>query len=251
VKDKNRFFNAATDGSTLTLDMFDVIGADYYGGGITEQTVSDALKSSNASSVTLNINSPGGDAFSGVAIRNVLVQSGKTISVNVVGLAASAASVIAMAGDSICMHAGSVMMIHPAQSFEMGSADDMRKMADTLDTVTGSIADVYVAKTGLKKSKVLDMMNAETWMASQEAVDQGFATCVNAEKSAVTNSYDLKAFRNAPAELKIVNATEEKPVDEPKTEAPVEAALEAAAEDQVDLIGLYTRQLVINRQRSE
>lgn len=210
-KDKNRFFNAVTANGTLTLDMYDFIGGDMFGDGITEGMVANALASSTSNAVTLNINSPGGDAFAGVAIRNVLSQSGRKVTVNVVGLAASAASIVAMAGDNIVMHSGSVMMIHPAQAMTMGSADDMRKMADTLDTVTNSIADIYVAKTGLDKSKVLDMMSAETWMSGEEAVANGFATAVSKEQKAVTNSYDLSilAFKNTPVELQAVVKTRE------------------------------------------
>lgn len=236
-----RFFNAVTNGSTLTLDMYDVIGADFFGDGITEGMVSDALKNSNASSVTVNINSPGGDAFAGVAIRNVLVQSGKTVKVNVVGLAASAASIIAMAGDTITMHSGSVMMIHPAQALAMGDATEMRKMADTLDTVTQSIADVYCAKTGMGKDDVLDLMNAETWMTADEAVDKGFATTVSKEKKAIANSYDLKAFRNAPAELQ--------PVEEPTGE-PVAEAIEVTEPDNVaDATYLARLRFEINKRK--
>src|SRR5579863_10765806 len=158
-KQPNRFFNVTNANGNLTLDLYDYIGAvDYNGDGITEGNVSAAIKNSDAETVTLNINSPGGDAFQGVAIHNVLAQSNKKVNVNVVGLAASAASIVAMARDTVTMHSGSVMMIHPAQAMAMGSADDMRKLADTLDTVTGAIADIYVAKTGLDKAKVLDMM---------------------------------------------------------------------------------------------
>jgi len=125
---------------------------------------------------------------------------------------------VAMAGDSITMCGGSVMMIHPAQACNMGSAADFRKMADTLDTVTGSIADVYAAKTGLPKDKVLDMMNAETWMDSDEAVKLGFATAVSKDKAAVRNSFDLSTFRNVPVSLKAeAEATEE---DNPDTDNP-------------------------------
>lgn len=200
---KTRFFNAAASNGNLTLDMYDFIGDRYDSNGITESMVSNALNTNASKSVTLNINSPGGDAFAGVAIRNVLTQSGRKVNVNVVGLAASAASIIAMAGDTITMHTGSMMMIHPAQAMAMGDATAMRTMADTLDTVTASIADIYVAKTGLDKSKVLDMMNAETWMGGDEAVANGFATGVSKEKTAVRNDYNLSvmAFKAVPIEL--------------------------------------------------
>lgn len=213
-KQPNRFFNVTSANGNLTLDLYDYIGAvDYDGDGITEGNVSAALKNSDAETVTLNINSPGGDAFQGVAIHNVLAQSGKNVIVNVVGLAASAASIVAMAGDTITMHAGSVLMIHPAQAMAMGSADDMRKLADTLDTVTGAIADIYVATTGLDKAKVLDMMQAETWMDAADAVKQGFATATATDKQAVQNGCDLSILNYKRVPEKLLNVTKTKEVD--------------------------------------
>ncbi len=228
----NRFFNAAMSNGTLTLDMYDYIGGDMFGDGITEGMVSAALSASDARSVTLNINSPGGDAFAGVAIRNVLAQSSKTVKVNVIGLAASAASIIAMAGDTITMHSGSVMMIHPAQALAMGNSAEMRKMADTLDTVTDSIADVYTAKTGLDKQTVLDMMNAETWMTADDAVAKGFATQVSKEKAAISNAFDLKIlnFQRVPEEL-------------------IPAVEEPQPEPVFDRVALLARQLEVNRRK--
>jgi ATP-dependent protease ClpP protease subunit len=242
-KQVNRFFNVSNTSGSLTLDMYDYIGADMFGDGITEGMVSNALKTSDAKTVTLNINSPGGDAFAGVAIRNVLAQSNKTVKVNVVGLAASAASIIAMAGDTITMHSGSVMMIHPAQAIAMGDAAEMRKMADTLDTVTQSIADVYVAKTGLDKQSVLDMMTAETWMSSDEAVAKGFATGVSKEQAAVKNSYDLSKFRNTPSDL-LTEPVEKVNSAQPETEAvtePVESAFDATS--------IHKLQLELNKRK--
>lgn len=238
----NRFFNVTNSNGNLTLDLYDYIGAvDYDGSGITEGNVSEALKNSDADSVTLNINSPGGDAFQGVAIHNVLAQSSKQVHVNVVGLAASAASIVAMAGDTITMHSGSMLMIHPAQAMGMGSADDMRKLADTLDTVTGSIADIYVAKTGLAKTKVLDLMQAETWMDATDAVKQGFATTTASDKQAVQNSCDLSIlnYKRVPAEMVNVAKTEE-------IDAEDVTADDVKNEVSLDLL---TKQLEINKRK--
>lgn len=197
----NKLFNVSKSSDNLTLSIYGSIGADWNGDGITAQTVSDALKA-ECKSITVRVNSPGGSAFDGVAIYNLLKSSNKPVNVIVDGMAASAASIIAMAGDTITMATGSVMMIHEGQAMAFGAADDMRKMADTLDTVTGSIADIYVAKTGLKKADVLKMQNVETWMNADEAVAQGFATAVSKDKSAVKNEFKLDHFRNAPVELR-------------------------------------------------
>jgi ATP-dependent protease ClpP protease subunit len=200
------FFNSATAEDVLTLNIMDAIGADFFGGGITARQVSDAIsQAEHFESITLSINSPGGDLFEGVAIHNVLKASGKPVNVEIIGLAASAASLIAMAGGNIVAMPGSVMMIHEAMAFCQGYSADMTKMAAVLDTVTSSAADLYVAKTKLSKTKVMALMAEETWMEPKEAVEMGFATEVGSNKkakAAATNSFDLSVFRNVPDELK-------------------------------------------------
>jgi ATP-dependent protease ClpP protease subunit len=205
---KNKFFNASATGTTLTMALYDVIGGDMFGNGITPQMVSDALSQSGCTDITLRLNSPGGDAFAGVAIYNILRASKLPVNVIVDGMAASAASIIAMAGDSITMNQGSVMMIHEAQGMAYGDAATMVKMADTLKTVTGSIADIYASRTKTSKKDVLDMMAEETWMDSKDCVAKNFATAVSKEAS-IGNSFDLSAFRNVPETLKAVAKTKE------------------------------------------
>src|ERR1700727_2491400 len=161
TKNPLHFFNAATEGGTLVLTVYNTIGESMFGEGITAQNVTDALNSNAFDNVTLRISSPGGDAYEGVAIYNVLRSTGKPVAVIVDGLAASAASIVAMAGDTVTMLKGSMLMVPPAQAIAIGSADDMRKMGDVLDAVTESIADIYVAHTKLSKKKVMAMVNAE------------------------------------------------------------------------------------------
>jgi ATP-dependent protease ClpP protease subunit len=209
--DKNKFFNATQTGNTLTLAFYDAIGeADMFGNGITPQMVADALAQSGCSDITLRLNSPGGDAFAGATIFNLLRASKLPINVIVDGMAASAASVVAMAGDTITMNQGSVMMIHEAQGLAFGDAATMVKMADTLKTVTGSLADIYVSRTKNSKKDVLDMMAEETWMDSKECVAKGFATAVSKE-SAIGNSFDLSqfSFKRVPDSLKNIAKTKE------------------------------------------
>lgn len=196
-------FKAQAADTVLVLDILDVIGADFFGFGITAAMVKDAIEQNpSCASITINLNSPGGDAFEGVAIFNVLKASGKTVNINVLGLAASAASIVAMAGDTVVMNLGTQMMVHGALACCCGFAADMRQMADTLDQVSASIADIYVAETGNSKKKVTDMMNAETWMSAKDAVELGFATSTGTGNS-VQNSFDLKVFgfKNTPKEL--------------------------------------------------
>ena len=199
-KQSNTFFNSAKVDSTLTMTFYSSIGGDLFGEGITPQMVTDAMESNSYSDITLRLNSPGGDAYAGVAIYNILRSCGKPINVVVDGMAASAASLIAMAGDSITMNKGSVLMIHNAMGMAIGDANDMVKMADTLTKVTDSIADIYVAKTGTPKPEILAMMDKETWMNADEAIANRFATAIGKE-AAVSNSFDLSAFKHTPIEL--------------------------------------------------
>jgi ATP-dependent Clp protease protease subunit len=208
-------FSAKATDNVLTLEVYDIIGADFFGEGITGKGISDAIAAAGEfSSITLRINSPGGDLFEGVAIYNLLKASGKPVTCIVDGLAASAASLIAMAGDTCAMGDGSCMMIHQAMGIVGGYSSDFRKMADVLDTVSDSAADIYVTKTGMKKDKVLALMAAETWMTPQEAIDQGFATATTKQKAKnASNSFNLSVFDNVPETLKTPEV-----VPEPKHE---------------------------------
>jgi|ERR1700723_405696 len=197
-------FTAKAKAGALELEIYDAIGADFFGDGITASAVSDALRTAGEfSSVTVSINSPGGSLFDGIAIYNTLKACGKQVNVNVVGLAASAASLIAMAGDTITMQLGTQLMIHRGSAVVMGFSDDLRKIADALDTSSAGAADIYVAKTGMKKNVVLALMEAETWMSPEEAVAQGFATSVGKNKAQFTNSFDLSVFKNTPVALQV------------------------------------------------
>jgi ATP-dependent protease ClpP protease subunit len=231
-------FKAQATAGVLAFDMFDVIGADWFGEGITATMVSEALKAQqDCSSIQLNINSPGGDLFEGVAICNLLKGCGKPVNVIVLGVAASAASLIAMAGDTITMCAGTQLMIHEAMAGCMGFAVDMRKMADTLEGVTDSVADLYAAKTGMDKKAILKLMADETWMSPEDAVRDGFATNINAERKSVKNSFDLSVFKNAPKpEIEAPAPVEEKPA-------------ESVTPDSEAKLSLFSKQFEINRRK--
>lgn len=190
----------------LQLEIYGDIGQSLWGDGITAQQVSEAVKIAEVSSVRVRINSPGGDAFEGVAIYNVLKSCGKPVHVVVDGLAASAASIIAMAGDTVSMGEGTVMMIHAAMVLAYGNSVDMRETAAILETVTGSMADIYAARTGKDKTDILQLLYAETWLNAQEAVDAGFADDVTGGTTSkagdVAASYNLAVFAKAPDALK-------------------------------------------------
>lgn len=165
----------------------DVIGTDYWTGeGMTSKRFADLLKKAPATAegIDLVVNSPGGDVFDGIAIFNELKNSGKSIHVYVRGLAASAASVIAMAGEKIIMEESSFMMIHNASGFVYGNQADMSQMMGLLQKMDGELAAVYARRTGQDESAVAKMMDSETWLTAEEAVAEGFATAALAETDA-------------------------------------------------------------------
>ena len=165
------------------LLIYDRIGSDYFtGGGITHQSVTDwlaGLEPSN-SAITVRINSPGGDVFEGVGIYNALVawqagQDDRKITVKIDALAASIASVIAMAGDEIVIGGNAMMMIHRASTITMGNAADHLSTASTLESIDQIIVDTYEARTGQKPTDLKGWLDAETYMTAAESVERGFA----------------------------------------------------------------------------
>ncbi len=136
----------------------------------------------NYKQIALRINSPGGDAFEGAAIYNLLRSQGKPVAVFVDGVAASAASIIAMAGDTITMGVNALMMIHNAWCDCRGDSTEMRKTADILDKVSRAISETYVHRTGKSAAKIKALMDAETWMSAEDCLRDGFATAI-AEKN--------------------------------------------------------------------
>ena len=167
------------DGDT-TISMFDVIGEDgWSGGGVTASRISAALRSIGNKEITVRINSPGGDMFEGIATYNLLRAHPAKVTVEVLGWAASAASVIAMAGDEIRMGLGSFMMVHNAWGVVIGNRHDMRDAATLFDQFDAAIADIYAARTRMKRADIEQLMDAETFMTAAQAVENGFADAIN------------------------------------------------------------------------
>ena len=124
--------------------------------------------------ISLYINSPGGDIFAGFSLYNILNRHPAAKNVHIDGLAASAASVVAMAGDTIKMPENATLMIHNAWTYASGGAEDLRRTADELDRINDQIADIYAARTGKEKDEISALMTAETWMSGAEALNMGF-----------------------------------------------------------------------------
>jgi ATP-dependent Clp protease protease subunit len=159
-----------------SISIYDAIGEDpWSGGGTTAKRIAGALRSIGARDVIVNINSPGGDLFEGIAIYNLLRAHEKKITVRVMGLAASAASIIAMAGDEIQIARAGFMMIHNCWVMAVGNRHDMREIADWLEPFDAAMADVYVARSGRAAKDIAKLMDEETWIGGKDAVDKGFA----------------------------------------------------------------------------
>jgi len=125
--------------------------------------------------ITVWINSPGGDVWAAAQIYNMLLSYGGKVTVKIDGLAASAASVIAMAGDEVLVSPVSMLMIHNPSTMAMGDKDDLAQAISMLDSVKDSILNAYVKKTGLSKNKLSKLMDDETWMDANKAVELHFA----------------------------------------------------------------------------
>jgi len=153
---------------------------------------------------TLNIyiNSPGGDVFEGNTIMNMLKRKKCTKNVYIDGLAASIASVIAMAGDKIIMPSNAMMMIHNAWTYAIGNSKDLRKLADDLDKVNASIRQAYLDKAGdkLDEETLINLMDNETWLTAQECFDYGLCDVVGEDKN-IAAKFDLNLlnqYKNIP-----------------------------------------------------
>lgn len=194
----------------LELDIYDAIGEGFLWRGITARDVRAKLKAApQVKTIKVRINSRGGDVLDGTAIYNLLAEHGARVEVDIDGVAASMASVIAMAGDEIRMASTAYLMIHNPWGVGIGEADDLRQLADVLDKMREQLADAYVARTNLKRSEVLAMMDAETWMTGKEAKEKGFVDKVMpAKKKAQASALaafalaDLDDYRNLPDDIR-------------------------------------------------
>ena len=159
-----------------SISIYDVIGYDYWSGeGVTAKRISSALRYLGAGPVTVNVNSPGGDMFEGLAIYNLLREHKGEVTVKVLGLAASAASVITMAGDKVQVARAGFLMIHNAWVIAAGNRNDLREIADWLEPFDAAMTDIYAARTGIENKAIAKLLDAESWIGGSAAVEQGFA----------------------------------------------------------------------------
>lgn len=165
----------AADESDATISILDPIGADWWGEGVTAKRIAAALRSIGERDVVVYVNSPGGDYFEGLAIYNALREHKGAVTVKILGLAASAASVIAMAGDTIQIARAGFLMIHNCWVMAAGDRHAMRELADWLEPFDAAAVDIYAARSGIEGKKLAQMLDRETWIGGAAAIDQGFA----------------------------------------------------------------------------
>lgn len=183
------------------LVLYGPVGGDWWDGtGFTAVEVLQALAEMEGD-ITVRINSGGGIAWDGVAIYNAINARTDKVTMVVDGIAASAASVIAMGGDEIVMRTGALMMIHNASTITWGTAEDHEKSVNLLGKLDGQIASIYAARTGLDLAEIRALMDAETWMDPTEAAEKGFATRAAADKSAKASAFDYRLYAHAPKPL--------------------------------------------------
>ena len=203
-----KWFNIVNKADKSEIWIYEQIGEDFWsGGGITAKSFQKELATIKSSQIDLHINSPGGEIFDGITIYNLIKQHPANVTTYIDGLAASIASVIAMAGNEIYMAENALMMIHNPWGFAMGDSDEMRKTADLLDKIKESLIVAYNSKSGMKDEEIQSLMAEETWMSAQEAMDYGFV-------DEITESMDLAAcakfvplmqkakFKHIPEEIK-------------------------------------------------
>lgn len=228
-----RIRNAAAD-DTAEIYIYDAIGGWF---GVSAADFVHELRQISESKILLHLNSPGGDAFDGIAIYTALKDAEAEITVKVDSLAASAASVIAMAGDRVVMSPHSTLMIHQAWGVVVGNSGDMLKEAEVLTKLDSAIAGIYADKAGGKVDEWMATMAEETWYTDQEAVDAGLAdeigtasASAQAQRSGL--AFDLSVFKHPPKALAAAR-TEPRPVADPRVTnqlRELEAALAAARE---------------------
>lgn len=194
-------FNAAT--KTLELVIFGRIGQGFFEEGVDAADIVKKLAATpDAKAVNVRINSGGGSAFDGIAIHSALKRYKGDVVVHVEGLAASAASVIAMAGDTINIATGGMIMIHSASTATGGNAKELRKQAETLAKLDEQMANIYIDRTGQSLKDVLALMEAETWFTAEEAVEAGLADEIVgvADAAACVGISDYN-YKNVPKEI--------------------------------------------------
>nr|WP_311891266.1 ClpP-like prohead protease/major capsid protein fusion protein [Shewanella sp. SP2S2-6] len=249
-KPANSWYSLKAQNGNAELMIYDEIG----GWGISAQQFARDLQAlGKVGTITARIHSPGGDVFEGMAIYNMIKGHPAHKVCYIDGLAASMASVIAMAFDEVIMPENAMMMVHKPWGGTLGDAEDMRKYADLLDKVEGNLVGAYQHKTGLSEDELHALLAAETWLTGREAVEKGFANTLTdpLQMAASLNSKRLKDFTNMPEALKNLFAPQGNSAPNPLVPAPAapNAQLPAPAATQPDTTAIQAAAIAFNTER--
>jgi len=181
--------------------IYEDIGENFAGGISAKQFVEDLGTVKNVENINIRINSNGGNVFDGNTIYNALKRHKANVTVDIDGLAASIASIIAMAGDEVRIAENGFMMIHDPWMMTGGTADDLRNAADTMDKVRDQLVGTYVNRTGMDAKQVSDMMNEETWMNAGEALKHGFVDSITEDSAMAAQVRDPSRYKHTPEAL--------------------------------------------------
>lgn len=190
-------FNVVHNEETKTseITIYGVIGKSWWSDSFSANDIDNALNEAGDNDIIINLNSPGGDAFDGIAIYNRLRRHEGKVTVHIDGWACSAASLFPMAADEVTMGLGAMMMIHEASNIVWGTKTDMRKEADILEELEEGLVDIYMTKAKVGRDDIRAKVNAETWFSAKKAVEIGFADKAEGveddEQSTATNNAAL------------------------------------------------------------
>lgn len=198
----SRRFEVVAKGDEAEIFLYDAIVSDEleaeWMGGVAPQSFVKELRAIKAGTIHLRINSPGGSVFAARAMETALREHPAKIIAHIDGVAASAATFIAMAADEVVMSPGALFMIHKGWMFAMGNADDMMDAAALLEKTDGTLIKTYAERTKQDEQKIADWMTAETWFTAEEAVEAGFADSIAGTDAKSKSRWDLSAYEHAP-----------------------------------------------------
>lgn len=223
---KRKFWNWVRNENDESRTLFlngEISDETWYGDEVTPKLFKEELQSGEGD-ITVWINSPGGDVFAAAQIYNMLMDYKGNVTVKIDGLAASAASVIAMAGTEVQMSPVAMMMIHNPATIAIGDSSEMKKAIDMLDEVKESIMNAYEIKTGLSRSRISHLMDAESWFNAKKAVELGFADKLlfSKEETEAEEEKELEMEAVMFSRKAVTNSLMSKLISKPEKKTPIE-----------------------------
>ncbi len=190
---KNSYFMATETEETLNITIYgDITSWEWLESDVSSYTLSKLIQESSAKNIMVCINSYGGEVAEGLAIYNALKNHPARVTTRCDGFACSAASVVFMAGDERIMNEASLLMIHNAWSYASGNAAELRRKADDLDIISKTVANTYLSAINIAEDELQNMLDAESWITPEEALEKGFATSIAAERNQPRQQYSAK-----------------------------------------------------------